>query len=81
MYSPNIIGVYPRFGSFFSGYFFYCNQYGHRENNCNMLKRKSNFVYKTPFVMLNHITCSSCNKVGHIDKFCRLKLNEEILSE
>jgi len=45
---------------YFTGYFFYCNMFGHKAIDCYRGNMK-------------HIICYGCNKFGHIAKECRRK--------
>lgn len=56
---------------------FYWNQYGHRENNCNMFKIRSNFLFRIPFMTLNNLKYFTYNKFCHIAKFGRSSPNKQ----
>lgn len=60
--------------SYFYGYFFTCNYFGHKAINCRVFSRRNlGFVNRNSFAPLRNynVICYKCNKFGHIAKVCQ----------
>lgn len=51
--------------SYFYGYCFCCNRFGHKASKCRFSQRQSSFFG------LYNIRCFNCHKMGHTNRLCR----------
>jgi hypothetical protein len=64
------------YSSYFYGYFYSCNQFGHRAKEYRIIPRRSTkFMSQNPFVPLTdmNVICYNYNNFGHIERNCRMK--------
>lgn len=72
--NPSIRYTMTRYSSYFNGYCYTCNNFGHRARECKVnLRRNINFMSKNPFSPLIDVdvVCFNYNNFGHIARDCR----------
>lgn len=60
--------------SFFNGYCYYCNYFGHKAINCRVFARNNfRLMNRNSFVPLRNynIICYNCNNFGETARVCR----------
>lgn len=69
--------VMIRYSQSFNGYYYACNQYGHRARDYRVAPRRSTkYVNRNSSTLVRnmHVVCYKCDNLGHIAKDCRLDL-------
>jgi hypothetical protein len=66
----------PRYQSFFPGYCFTCNNFGHKVVDCRAYGRnvQARDVYVAPY----NIECYKCHNYGHIARDCRSMMKSSL---
>ena len=65
--------------SFFYGYFFTCNKFGHKVVDCRAYGR--NGQEKNVYVAPHNIECYKCHNYGHITCDCRSMMDTSLMNK
>lgn len=59
-----------RMDQYFQGYYYICYDFGHKYNQYRSRIDLNQFVQR-------NVVCYTCNKLEHISKFCRIKIEKK----
>ena len=66
------IQPFPRYTNHFHGYYYACNNFGHKFVDCKLCSKRGMKYYTSAQTYLGKIRCYVCLKLGHKAKDCKL---------